>query len=309
MKKIVLLLALLSLASFSQAQIGSAIGKKLKEKASQTINNALGNNQNQNQNQKDETPITSPSDNDEEITPQKVIEMVPTMPQPNQLAEYLCESHRANPRTLKMLANPTTTYLAQLAAAGAGSYATLASQNGYGRYFAFDEQLLKEFGITQEQYDAMSEEQQQELALKYAAEMEDRYYKTIERLASDEKYQKMIEQYNNIEDQINKIYNDADSVCRDSWQNKFGSKPNPTEDDMCNYYRQNIQTYYNAILKGMRIRKTEQMTVAKQIDTYVQSLAKLYPNEIYSGLYSQQSVCATSYVADASRVTTMSDPR
>ena len=309
MKKIVLLLALLSLASFSQAQIGSAIGKKLKEKASQTINNALGNNQNQNQNQKDETPITSPSDNDEEITPQKVIEMVPTMPQPNQLAEYLCESHRANPRTLKMLANPTTTYLAQLAAAGAGSYATLAAQNGYGRYFAFDEQLLKEFGITQEQYDAMSEEQQQELALKYAAEMEDRYYKTIERLASDEKYQKMIEQYNNIEDQINKIYNDADSVCRDSWQNKFGSKPNPTEDDMCNYYRQNIQTYYNAILKGIRIRKTEQMAVAKQIDTYVQSLAKLYPNEIYSGLYSQQSVCATSYVSDASRVTTMSDPR
>ena len=108
MKKIVLLLALLSLASFSQAQIGSAIGKKLKEKASQTINNALGNNQNQNQNQKDETPITSPSDNDEEITPQKVIEMVPTMPQPNQLAEYLCESHRANPRTLKMLANYRT---------------------------------------------------------------------------------------------------------------------------------------------------------------------------------------------------------
>lgn len=310
MKKIVILLAMLTVASFSQAQIGSVIGKKLKEKASQTLNNALGGNQNQTQSKSDETSTTpKTSDKDEEMTPQKVMEMVPTMPQPNQLAEYLCESHRANPRMLKMVANPTTTYLTQLAAAGVGSYATMAGQNGYGRYFAFDDQLLKEFGVTQEQYDAMSEEQQQELAMKYAAEMEDRYYKTVERLGKDEKYQKMIEQYNGIEDRITKIYNDADSVCRDAWQKKYGSKENPTEDDMCSYYRQNIQTYYNAVLNGMRIRKTEQMALAKQIDTYVQSLAKIYPNEVYSGLYSQQSVCAMSYVADASRVTSMSDPR
>ncbi len=310
MKKIVIVLAMLTVASFAQAQIGGAIGKRLKEKASQTINNALGNNQNQSQGQeqKDESN-TANSDKDEELTPEKVMAMVPTMPQPQQLAEYLCESHRANPRTLKMLANPTTSYLAQLAVAGAGGYAAIASQNGYGRYFAFDEQLLKEFGITQEQFDAMSEEEQQELALKYASEMEDRYYKTIERLGKDEKYQKLMEQYNDVESQIERLYSDADSTGRDLWQKKFGGKDNASDDDMCAYYRQAVPDFYNAVVKGMRMRKTQQMAVAKQIDAYVQTLSKLYPNEVYAGLYSQQSVCAASYVADAARVTAMSDPR
>lgn len=310
MKKIVILLAMLTVASFSQAQIGSAIGKRLKEKASQTINNALGNNQNQSQEQEQKGDNNkAASDKDDELTPEKVMAMVPQMPQPQQLAEYLCESRRANPRTLKVLANPTTNYLVQLAVAGAGGYATMASQNGYGRYYAFDEQLLKEFGVTQEQYDAMSEEEQQKLALKYASEMEDRYYKTIERLGKDEKYQKLMEQYNDIESHIEKLYSDADSVCLDSWQKKYGGKDNPSEDDVCAYYRQAVPGFYNAVVQGMRMRKTQQMAVAKQIDDYVQTLSKLYPNEVYAGLYSQQSLCAASYVADAARVTAMSDPR
>ena len=59
----------------------------------------------------------------------------------------------------------------------------------------------------------------------------------------------------------------------------------------------------------MKVRKTEQLAVAKEIDKYVQVLAARYPNEVYAGLYSQASVCAAAYVADAARVTTLSDPR
>ena len=291
----------------SQAQIGGAIGKKLKEKATQTLNDALGN---KSQNQTKEAESNSgKGDTEEELTPEKVMAMVPTMPTPQQLAEYLCESHRANPRTLKMLANPTTNYMAQLAVAGVSGYASMASQSAYGGYVDFDEQLLKEFGITKEQYDAMSEDQQQELALKYAGEMQDRYYKTLERLGKDEEYNRLIEQYNNIEARIDKMYSDADSICNAMWQSKYGSKANPSEDDMCTYYQQATTSYCQTVVNVMRIRKSEQLVLAKQIDSYVQKLALRYPNEVYSGLYSQSSICAASYVADAARVTSLPDPR
>lgn len=309
MKKIAILLTLVFAVTVSQAQIGGALGKKLKEKAGEVVGNAIGGKNQQNQDNNKNTNLdVAPNDNDE-ITPDQVIAMVPTMPNPQQMAEYLCESHRANPRTLKMVTNPTTIYLTQLAGAGMGGYATLASQGGYGRYFAFDEQLLKEFGITQEQYDAMSEEDQQALALKYAAEMEDRYYKTIERLAKDDGYQKLMDEYNALESKIEKIYSDADSVCQDRWQKKYGNDAEPNEESMCGYFREMVPVYYQAVVQGMKTRKTEQMALAKRIDAYVQTLAVRYPNEVYAGLYSQQSVCAISYVTDAARVTSMSDPR
>lgn len=313
MKKITILLSFLTVVSFSQAQIGSVIGKKLKEKAEQTVNNALNKGQKQDQkdnNAKSESEQTSfNADEDDVITPEKIIAMVPTMPNPQQLSEYLCETHRANQRTLKILANPTTSYLTQLSVAGVSGYASIASSNGYGQYYNFDEQLLKEFGITSEQYEAMSEEQQQELALKYASEMQDRYYKTIERLGQDDGYKKLIEQYNDLEDQITKMFNNADSTCNDYWQKKYGSKDNPTEDDMCAYYRQVVPDYFQRVVKAMNIRKTQQLAVAKKIDEYVKTLAKRYPNEVYAGLYSQSVICATSYVADAARITALSDPR
>ncbi len=304
MKKITIFLALIMMVSVSQAQIGSAIGKKLKEKAAQTIGGAIGGKENSESQDSDRTK-TAKTDvaEDDELTPDKVIAMVPTMPTPQQLSEYLCESHRANPRTLKMLANPTTSYLTQLGVAGVGGYATMTSQ--YGHLYNFDEQLLEEFGITQKQYEAMSEQEQQDLALKYAAELEDRYYKTIERLGSDEGYKKLIEKYNEIEDQINKIYSDADSVCRAMWEKRFAGKDNVSDDDRCAYYRQAMPDYYQAVVQAMRVRKTTQMAQAKQIDAYVQTLSKRYPKEVYAGMYSQSSICATAYVADAMRVTTI----
>lgn len=312
MKRIIILMSLLVVASVSQAQIGNVIGKKLKEKAEQTLNNALnkGQNQNESKTESDQPKAKATTENaDEELSPEKIMAMVPTLPNPQQVGEYLCETHRANQRTLKILANPTTNYLAQLSVAGISGYASMSSAGGYGGFYSFDEQLLKEFGITPEQYEAMSEQEQQDLALKYSAEMQDRFYKTVERLGKDEEYKKMIERYNAVEDRINKIYSDADSVCAELWKNKYGSKENPSEDDMCSYYRQVVPGYYQSVVKAMQLRKTEQLAVAKQIDVYVQSLAKRYPNEVYAGLYNQAYICATSYVGDAARITALSDPR
>ena len=303
MKKIALFAIALLVALSSTAQIGSVLGKKLKEKAEQTISNAVGNKTDENKNKNEVESEKQAVADDEELTPEKVIAMVPTMPNPQQIAEYLCESHRANPRTLKMMTNPTTLYLTQLTAAGMGGYAAIASQ--YGRYYDFDDQLLKEFGVTREQYDAMSEQEQKDFALKYAAEMEDRYYKTIERLGSDEGYKKLMEKYNETEDQINKLYSDADSICRAIWSKKFDGKDNVSDDDRCGYFRQVMPDYYQTVVKAMRLRKTTQLSQAMQIDEYVQTLAKRDPNEVYAGLYSQSAICATAYVTDAARITTV----
>ena len=308
MKKIAIFAVALFIVVSSNAQIGGVLGKKLKEKAEQTISNAIGNKDKDKDQTKDNDTKSTPYNDSEteaaevdELTPEKVISMVPAMPNPQQVAEYLCESHRANPRTLKMMTNPTTLYLTQLSAAGMGGYAAMASQ--YGRYYDFDDQLLDEFGISREQYDAMSEQEQKELAMKYAAEMEDRYYKTIERLGNDEGYNELIVKYNESEDLINRLYSEADSVCRALWNKKFDGKDNVSDDDRCGYFRQVVPDYYQTVVKAMRIRKTTQLLQAQQIDEYVKALSKRYPNEIYAGLYSQSAICATAYVTDAARIT------
>ena len=308
MKKIIILMMALCLTVASQAQLGGLVRKAVKAGVEQK----LGLNQQNQQQSLELTPKEQPTKDDDKDhipTPEEVMSMVPQIPSAQQLAEYACEQHRANPRTLKMLTNPTTTFLTQMIAATASGYVVMMSGAQGGSVYSFDEQLLKEFGITQEKYDAMSEEEQRELATKYAAELQDRYLRTAERLASDEGYNSLMEQYTAIENEIQKTYDDADSLCRDMWQTKYGAKGNPTEADMCDYYKMAVPIQYKAVIDAMKTRKARQLAVAKKIDSYVQSLAKRFPSEVYAGFYNQGGICATSYVSDAARLTSLSDPR
>ncbi|MBQ8704423.1 MAG: hypothetical protein IJ524_08635 [Bacteroidales bacterium] len=242
-------------------------------------------------------------------TPEEVMAMVPQIPQPQQLADYACEQHRANPRTLKMLTNPTTTFLTQMVVATASGYVVMMGGSNAGSVYSFDEQLLKEFGISKEEYDAMSEEEQHELATKFAAELQDRYLSTAEKLAADKEYNKLIDQYTAIENEIQKKYDESDSLCRELWKQNYGAKENPSESDMCEYFRAAVPMQYKSVIDAMKIRKARQLPIAKQMDEYVQKLAKLHPKEIYAGFYNQGGICATAYVSDAARLTTLSDPR
>ena len=188
-KAVIITFALLLFSSYTaNAQIGNIVGKKIKEKAEKTIGKAvdkaidnatddiLGKEDKTSKNQDDsKTETVSGSKDNDKITPEKIMSNVPKMPTQQQVAEYLCESQRANPRTVKMLTNPTTAFLAKNTVVSLGGYsATLA--NGDTRYFELNEQILSEIGITQEQFDAMSEEEQQEISRKYADELEKRYY-------------------------------------------------------------------------------------------------------------------------------------
>lgn len=311
MKKVLTLVMALAVAFGSQAQIGSLIGgavkKGIQNSVEKKVDEALGvknNKQNDDaQPQQNDNKSNQVKEEEDHIpTPEEVMAMVPKIPTFQQLSEYLCEANSENPRTLKLLANPTTTFLTQMTVALASGYATTFASNG--TIYTMDEQLRKDLGITEEQYDAMSEEEQQALARKYAAELEERYARTVETLAQDDKYIKLLDQYNELEDQISKLHNDADAECAKIWKEKYSDQNN-----ICAYYRDAVPVYYKAVLQGMDIRKKQQLAVAKQIDERVQTLAKQQPKNVYAGFYNQGGVCAIAYVSDAALLTTISDPR
>ena len=306
MKKIVILMVAFTLSLGSQAQIGGLVRQAVKSGVEQK----LGLKQNQPK-VREEVQLQKEGGEEEDRipSPEEVMAMVPQIPSSQHLAEYACEQNRTNPRTLKMLTNPTTTFLTQMVVATASGYVVMMGGSHAGSVYNFDEQLLKEFGLSQEKYDAMSEDEQQELAAKYAAELQDRYLRTAEKLATDDGYNKLMDQYTVIENEIQRKYEEADSLCRVMWEKNYGKKEKPTESDMCEYFNMAVPLQYKAVIDAMKTRKLRQLPIAKQMDEYVQRLAKMHPSEVYAGFYNQGGICATSYVSDAVRLTALSDPR
>lgn len=319
MKKALVLLVAIVLTLGAQAQIGGLVGgairKSVEKKIEKTVENKadelLGNKKQQNDKPTvNEYTKAESTTNEKKIpTPEEIMGMVPTLPSHQNLADYACEQNRANPRTLKLLANPTTTFLTKMTMALASGYVVMMGAGQSGSVYYYDEQLLSELGITQEQFDAMSEEEQQQLAQKYAAEIQERYIRTTERLAADETYKKLQEQYYDIDRDIEKLFAAADSTNRMLWKNKYASAGTVSEADMCGYFKEAVPTSYKAVNDAMNLRRTKQLPIAKQMDEQVQLLAKKYPNEVFAGFINQGGLCATAYVSDASRLTAFSDPR
>ena len=334
MKKISVLLLALALVFGAQAQFGrignavkkgvekgveKTVEKKAQQKAEQEVGRALDNafgikpqpteNKIQKENLEKEDSPKSETKEGQIPTPEEVMATVPQLPSYQNIAEYLCEQNRENPRTLKMLTNPMTKFLTQMGLAAASGYVTLMSQPGTGNIYYYDQALLEDLGINEEEYEKMSETEQQELASKYAVELQERYIRTAEMLGNDAKYQGMLEKYNAVEEEIEKIYTKAEEECKIIWQKGYSLKKQPSENDMCSYYGEAVPVYYKAITEAMKIRKSRQLNIAKKIDLYVQELAQKRRGEVYAGFYNQGGLCATSYVADAARLMSIPDPR
>ena len=324
MKKLLILTMSLAIAFCAQAQLGGLVGgavkkglqKSMEKKVEQTVeqkaDELLGvkNNQQDNRNtnttdNQQQSQQTSVEDENHIPTPEEVMAMVPKIPTFQQLSDYLCEQSRENPRMLKLLANPTTTFLTEMMAAMASGYVTMMAGNGAWNIYTMDEQLRKDLGITEEQFEAMSEEEQAELARKYRAELEVRYATTMEVLAEDSKYNKLTEEYNEIEDQVGKLHSEAEEECSKIWKDKYADQVG----DRCAYYRDAVPVYYKAVTQGMEVRKNKQLAVAKQIDERVKELAKQKPDKVFAGFFNMGGLCATAYVTDASLLTAIPDPR
>lgn len=320
MKKVMIIVMALAMTCGSQAQIGGLVGgavrKSMEKKISQTVEDkmdeALGNKKVKDKSQA--TMLTdrqNPEAADEKHlpSPEEVMDMVPMPPSYDNLAEYACESNRANPRTIKLLANPTTKFLAKMTVAMASGYVTMMGDGKNGSVYYYDEQLLSELGITQEKFDAMSEEEQEKLAQQYAAELQDRYIRSAEWLANNEKYKKMQEEYNMIEQEIGKLYSVAEATNSELWKSQYSSKGKTAEEDMCSYFKDAVPTLYKAVNQAMQLRRNKQLPIAKEMDEFVQKMAQVYPGEVYAAFFNQGGLCAASYVSDAARLTAFSAPR
>lgn len=320
MKKILFLFMALGLVYGSQAQLGGLIGgavkKSVEKKISQTVEDKademLGNKKSSNdKSPKESTEQTAETTADEGHmpTPEEVMAMVPVLPSFQNLSDYACEQNRANPRTLKLLANPTTTFMTKMTLALASGYVTMMGAGQTGSVYAFDGQLLTDLGISEEEFNAMSEEEQQKLAQQYATELQERYIRTAEKLAADEGYTKLQQQYTDIDKEIESLFTKADETTGELWKTKYGTSDSPSEADMCSYFKDAVPVLYKAVNEAMNIRKTRQLPIAKQMDEYVQKMAQRYPKEVFAGFYNQGGLCATAYVNDAARLTFISDPR
>lgn len=305
----------IAIAFGSQAQIGSLIGgavrkgvqksveKKVEQAVEQKTDELLGNNNRQQRTANNaESSVQSAEEGDHIPTPEEVMAMVPKIPTFQNIADYMCEQSRDNPRTLKLLANPTTAFHSQMTIAAANGYVTMVASNG--SIYTLDEQLRDEFGITDEQYAAMSDEEQQALAERYRAELEQRYARTVEILAADDEYNRLVDEYNAIDDQVRKLQSDAENECRKIWADKHAASG-----DLCAYYRDAVPVCYHAVMQGLDMRKNKQLAVAKRVDEHVQKLAQKRPHEVFAGFFNMAGLCATAYVTDAALVTSIPDPR
>lgn len=325
MKKFTVLFLAMALFVGAQAQFGNLgnavrrgvekkVEQKVKQKVEQDVDKALddafGLNKKQESQVQNEKPVQTEEGKEGQIpTPEEVMALVPQLPSYQNIADFLCEQNRENPRTLKLMANPMTAFLTKMAVAAASGYVTMVNNSGAGAIYGYDEALFEELGITEDSYNNMSDKEKEALSQKYALELQERYIRTAEMLGNDEKYQNMLDDYNKIESEIEDNYNKAEEKCRAIWDRIRGGKQNTTESDMCNYYNEAVPVYYKAVTEAMKIRKERQLRSAKKIDDYVHMLAKERRGEVYAGFYNQAGLCATSYVADAARLTSISDPR
>ena len=139
MKKLSILCLAMALVFGAQAQFGNLgksvqrsvekkVEKKAMQKADQEIDKALDKafgldkSQQQKSESKSDVQRETPSADIEDgklPTPEDVMASVPALPSYQNIAEYLCEQNRENPRPLKLMTNPTTAFLTNMAIAAA----------------------------------------------------------------------------------------------------------------------------------------------------------------------------------------------
>lgn len=329
MKKLSILCLAMALVFGAQAQFGNLgksiqrsvekkVEKKAMQKADQEIDKALDKafgldkSQQQKSESKSDVQRETPSADIEDgklPTPEDVMASVPALPSYQNIAEYLCEQNRENPRPLKLMTNPTTAFLTNMAIAAASGYVVMMSKPGSGSLYYYDKELLEELGINPEEFDKMSDKEKEELSRKYATEIQERYIRTAEVLANDDGYTERQNKYDAIEKEIEALYDKAESQCKEIWEKTSGSKASASEKEVCSYYNEAVPIYYKAVTEAMKIRKSRQLSIAKEIDEYVQKLAEQHRGEVYAGFYNQGGLCATSYVGDAARLMSIPDPR
>lgn len=322
MKKIVLLLTIMSLTLGANAQLGNLINaaaksakksiEKRMDKEVDTLTNQaadgvkslifgkLGISRPNNAT----TSADGTSPRTTAVSPKDYMSQLPNFPTDDQIADYACLMSKDNPSTLKMVANPVAAYLAKVAmmtSNAAGSVSTMTEERAAQVEENYKKQIEDFYGVSAEELEKMSEEEIQALTYKkmYGEGTLEMTNKTAEMIAP---VQAMMDEYTAVSDKIDAIFTKADEECKGIWDSKY-----KTESQLCSYYKDAAPVYSTAVRQAMETRRTEQMKLAEKMDKEIADYVAKNPTSNADQVnYTYLTMIA--YLGDAARIATLYQP-
>lgn len=348
MKRIILLAFALVLAlPQSNAQLNKLAQKAAKGLINNAINQAAdraGLNQGQEQTADNSQKQNSAQTPEEKpLTAEEIMASMPALPTAAQIAEYEVLKHN-NASSFKLMLNPTATFQTQLmlslAAGGGSMYSEMVTDYGMAAYGPLGG-MLDAYGITYEQYAAMSEEEQEALATRYAndqlraagvnytadqienlSEEEQavvaqkiQAYQYNLMLASSEESAKLFEsaegkrwtelhdRYDAISSEIDSLYEVASEQCRTIWEKKYASRGASGYEA---YMKEAAPIQLAMVQTAMKMRQNQQLPVAKQLTSIGKTFAKKFPAGDISAVpvrTNYEVACAVLYLNEGMKVT------
>lgn len=347
--KRILFLALALVVALPQ---GNAQLNKLAQKAAKgLINNAInqaadraGLNQGQNQSDDNSRNQKSSQSSDEKpLTAEEIMATMPALPTAAQVAEYEVLKHN-NASAFKVMLNPTATFQTQLtlalAAGGSSMYTELATDANFAAYGPIGD-MLAAYDLTMEQYSAMSSEEQDALAMRFAndqlraagvkytadqienlpeAEQEVvarqiQAYQYNLMLAKAEESSKLFdspegkrwsevhERYEAVSSEIDSLYGVVSEQCEALWEKKYASRGASGYEA---YMKEATAMQLGMVQTAMRLRQTKQLPIAKELNAIGKSFAKKFPTGDVSAMSvraNYEVACAIAYLNEGLKVT------
>ena len=318
MKKPVALLLAVAVLLGAQAQVrrvtaeSKAPDKKLAVQSDKSLDSYIDKHKQASQATTDarhDEAKASKAKQDKDLSPKALIATIPELPEPQDVAKYLCEKSNAESSQLKRMTNPTAAFLAKIAASPAMGYAQMLDKSETGMLFYMDKVMLEEFGIESKDYAAMSEKERKELATKHADEIQERYLRTVETIGNDVYYTELFNKYSNLDKEIESMLEEAYGKCKSMGEKLSSNMKSISEKDLCEYYRTAAPICHKAVAAAMELRVTQQLPIAQELDTYIQKLAEEHRGEVYAAFFDYSGLCVSAYAKDASRLADIPEPR
>lgn len=368
MKKTLILMAVVLIATLpANAQLGNiankvkksaakAIDKRIDKAVDSTVNNvfdkAFGKVRPSN-NASVQNTDGAVSGTVAVLSPMSAIGEAPEFPTQQSVIDYACENIKANPSSLKLLANPVTRYFAKINSSILSMVSAWQSSPEAQARVAEqrDQYLMASLGVTAAELEAMSEEEREALYQKKQEEylnnigLTSEDAKAVEGMSDEEAYaylsskmsakamedamsgkmersieaaqqqvctykpaMDLYEQYNDVSSKVDDIYSKSYTACRELWESKYANKVGSMTNErlLSQYLNEALPLHFASMKSALELRRTEQMSVAEQLD---KMLAE-HPEETkgltasyltYSLTFAQ--CCAVAYLNEGNNIT------
>lgn len=318
MKKIVIMIAVISLAFGANAQIGSLINaaansakrsleKRIDKEVDSLTNKAADGAKNAILGKLGISKPAATSNNSsttKTMTPRDYMAQLPEFPTDAQIADYACLMSKDNPSTIKMMTNPVAVYLAKVAMMttdAAGSVNTMTEERAAQLEANYRNQIEEFYGVSAEELEKMSDEELQALTYKKMYG-EGKLESTAKKAEVIDPVAPLLDKYTALTEQVEEIFAKADRACQDIWDTKYRK-----ESQLCNYYKDAAKVYSEAVRQAMELRRTEQLKLAEQMDKEIADYVAKNPTSNADQVnYTHLTMIA--YFSDANRVASIYQP-